>query len=146
MLHGKRVDDAIERSAHAGFCEGIFGSFVRSLGFRSLRLNSCGFRLGVAVFLFLLQQGGVGLGALQGVFGLLDLAGGGCALVLETAVSVKVAPRGVALAPGFRELRLEREQFFARTAGSKVGLVGLRCLHLSLRTGSLAAEVGIIEL
>ena len=90
-MTGKRVDDAIERSAHAGFRERIFGGFVGGLRFGSLGLNLGNFRLGVAVFLFLLEQSGVGLGALQGFFGLLDLAGRGCALLLQAAKRVKIA-------------------------------------------------------
>jgi hypothetical protein len=127
LLDGKRVDDAVEGSAHAGFCEGIFGGFVGGLGFRSLRLNLGNFRLGVAVFLLLLEQGGVGLGALEGVFGLLDLTGGGCALLLEAPESVEIALGGVARTAGFDEFGIEGEKFFPGATCSQVGLIGLRC-------------------
>ena len=102
--------------------------------------------MGVAVFLFLLEQSGVGLGALQCIFGLLDFSGRGCALLLEAAERVQIALGGFTGAAGFDELGVEREDFLAGAAGIDVGLVGLRCLDLGLGAGGLAAQIGIIKL
>jgi hypothetical protein len=94
----------------------------------------------------LLEQSGVGLGALQCVFGLLDLAGRGRALLLEAEESVEIALCGFTGAAGFAELGVEREEFFAGASGVDVGLIGLRGLDLRLGSGRLAAEVCVIEL
>jgi len=90
LLDGQRVDDAVKRRAHAGFAERVCGSFVGGLGFGALSVNFCGLGLGVAVFLLLLEQSGVRLGALQGFFGLLDFRGRGCALLLQAAKRVEM--------------------------------------------------------
>ena len=119
---------------------------VGGLGFRSQRLNPGDLGPRVAVFLFLLEQSGVGLGTPQCVFGLLDLTRRGCALLLESEQSIKIALRGITGAAVFDELGVEREDFFACTAGIDVGLIGLRRFDLGLGASGLAAQVGIIEL
>ncbi len=69
------------------------------------RLHPGNLRLRVAVFLFLLEQSGVGLGALQCVFGLLNFSGRSCALLLQAAESVQIALGGFARAARFDKLR-----------------------------------------
>ena len=133
-------------SAHAGFRQSIFRGCVSRLRLRSLRLHLGNFRLGVAVFLFLFEQRGVGLGALQSVFGLLDFSGGSRALLLQPPVGVKITPGGVARTARLDQFRIDGEKFFLSAAVRKVRFVGLRSLHLSLRPGSLTTKLGVIEL
>ena len=53
------------------FAESILGSRISGLCCGTLRLNLCHFGFRVALFLFLLQQGGISLGTLHGLFRLL---------------------------------------------------------------------------
>jgi hypothetical protein len=94
----------------------------------------------------LLQKSGVGLGALQDFFGLLDFSGGGCSLLLQAAEGFKVALGFIARAASFDELGIEGKEFFASATGAEVGLIGLRCFYPSLRTRRLTAQIGIVEL
>jgi hypothetical protein len=116
------------------------------LRFSTVGLHFCDFGFRIAVFLFSLEQSSVSLGTLQSFFGLLNLTGRGCPLLLQAAKRVKVALGIVARAAGFNQLSIECEDFFAGTAGREVSLIGLGGLHLGLRAGRLAAQVGVIEL
>jgi len=96
--------------------------------------------------LFLFEQCGVGLGTLQSVFGLLHFSGGSGALLLETPVASRLRWAASRALRALVSFGINGEKLFLRAAIRKVRLIGLRCLHLSLRAGGLAAEVGVIEL
>src|SRR5208282_1572480 len=49
LLHGKRVDNAVEGGVHARFAQCIFGGVVGRLRFGALRLNSGGLGRRVAI-------------------------------------------------------------------------------------------------
>ena len=146
LLHGQGIDNAVERGADAGFAERVFGGVIGGLGFGTLRVHLGDFRRRVTVFLFLLEQCEVGLGAVQAVFGSLDFSRGGIALLLQTAEGLETALRGVALAAGFYQKRVEGKDFLVSASGGDVGLIGLRGGHLRLRVLGLAADVGVVEL
>ena len=101
---------------------------------------------GIAVFLFLLKQGDVGLSALQSVFGLAHFAGGRCAFLLQAAQGIEIALGRIARAAGFHQLRIQGQHFFLCASGRESGLIGLRGLDLSLGAGGLGADVGVVEL
>ena len=104
LLDGKGIDDAIEGGAHAGLAKCVFGGLIGGLRFGRLGLDAGGFGFGIAVFLFLLEQDDVRLGALQSVFGLADFTGGRCALLLQTAQGIEIALGQVARAAGLNQL------------------------------------------
>ena len=67
-------------------------------------------------------------------------------MLLQAFERVKIALRGVARSTSLGQLGIEREHFFARSAAGEIGLIGLRGLHLRLRAGSLAAQIGVVKL
>ena len=146
LLDRQGIDDTVKRCADAGFAEGIFGGIIGGLCFRTLSLNSSDFGLGVAVFLFLLDEIYVGLGPLQIVFGLVNFARRCGTLLLQTTESVEIALGQVECAVRLYELRIQSEQLFLRATGFKGGLIGLCGLHVGLSAGGLRANIGVVEL
>ena len=67
--------------------------------------------------------------------------------MLESEQSIKIALRGITGAAVFDELGIEREDFFACTAGIDIGLLSAcAALIWAWARAGLAAQVGIIEL
>jgi hypothetical protein len=83
---------------------------------------------------------------LQRVFGLVNFAGGCCALLLQSAESIEIALREIARAARFHQLRIQGQHFFLSAPALQSGLVGLRGFDLSLGAGRLGADIGVIEL
>ena len=67
-------------------------------------------------------------------------------LLLQMAERVKVALSIVQRAASFDQLRIQRKNLFACTAGCKVRLIRLSGFYLGLRARRLTAQVAIIEL
>ena len=86
------------------------------------------------------------MSALHAVFGLLDLASGRRALLLQAAERFQIALGSVAGRAGFYELYLNREHFFMRTSGVESTLVSLRGSYQRLGFRRLTTNVGVIEL
>ena len=136
-----RIYDAVERGAHRGFLQGIFGAGIGGLRLSALGLDAGNFGLRVAAFLFLLEQREIGLGALQIVFGLADFAGGSRALLLQATEGVEIVLSGLTCVAGFDELRVEGDDFFLGAAGFEGVLVSLSRLDLSLRSAAAFARI-----
>ena len=96
--------------------ENIFRRRIGALRLSLLRLHARDLGLGIALFLFLLDQLEVRLRARQLIFRLFHFAGRGCALLLQTLQGFEIALRGVALVAGLHQLGFEGENFFAIAA------------------------------
>ena len=60
--------------------------------------------------------------------------------------SFDIALCRVALATGFDELGIKRQQFFVGASGGQVALVSPRRGHLRPRLRGLLADIGVVEL
>ena len=94
----------------------------------------------------MLEQGDIGLSALQSVFGLPNFARGRRTFLLQTPVSIETALGRDASTAGFDELGIESNHFFLSATGGELGLVGLRGCYLSFGAGGLGAYIVVVEL